>query len=135
MLNSIFDSTTVPILEQVAKFAQTRHGILAGNIANLDTPGYHVRDLDHGAFQARLRSEIETRDAQAGSLSAEFGSSSSGMASAASSLEDILYHDDSTGGLEQQVTAIAKNQLEHNLALAILSSQMRLLQAAISERA
>ena len=134
MLNSIFDSTTVPILEQVAKFAQTRHGILAGNIANLDTPGYHVRDLDHGAFQARLRSEIESRDAQAGSLSAEFGSSS-GMASAAGSLEDILYHDDSTGGLEQQVTAIAKNQLEHNLALAILSSQMRLLQAAISERA
>lgn len=135
MLNSIFESTTVPILEQVANFAQVRHGILAGNIANLDTPGYRVRDLDRSAFQARLRNAIETREAQAASLATQYSDSPNPVAGVAQELEDILYHDDSTGGLEQQVTAISKNQLEHNLALAILSSQMRLLQTAISERA
>jgi flagellar basal body rod protein FlgB len=38
-------------------------------------------------------------------------------------------------GIEQQVAEMAKNQTRHNLALAILGSQFRLLQAAISERA
>jgi hypothetical protein len=30
---------------------------------------------------------------------------------------------------------VAKNELQHNMAISIMSSQFRLLQAAISERA
>jgi flagellar basal-body rod protein FlgB len=45
-----------------------------------------------------------------------------------------LYHDESSGNLETQVAAISKNQLQHNLALSIMTSQFRLLQAAISEK-
>ena len=47
----------------------------------------------------------------------------------------ILYHDDSDIGLEQQVLELSKNQFEHNMAIAIMNSQFRLLQAAITERA
>jgi flagellar basal body rod protein FlgB len=36
--------------------------------------------------------------------------------------------------MEQQVTEIAKNQFMYNLAVAIMNSQFRLLQTAISER-
>ena len=45
MYEKIFGSTSIPILEQVVNFAEARHHVLAGNIANLDTPGYRVRDL------------------------------------------------------------------------------------------
>ena len=40
-------------------FAQARHQVLAGNIANLDTPGYRVRDLSVENFQQRLKEVIE----------------------------------------------------------------------------
>jgi len=61
MLSSLFDSSTIPVLEQVVNFTQARHGILAGNIANLDTPGYKTRDLSPVEFQNRLKEAIETR--------------------------------------------------------------------------
>lgn len=137
MMNNMFNATTIPVLEQVVNFAQTRHGILAGNIANLDTPGYRVRDLSPEMFESRLKQAIEDRNQQSVPVSENqvVPSSRDPVAQLGGSLEDILYHDDSTGSLEKQVAAVSKNQIQHNLALTILSSQFRLLQTAISERA
>ena len=140
MLDRMLDSTSLPVLEQVVQFTQARHGVLAGNIANIDTPGYRARDLSTAAFESRLREAIDDRDrgsANSGiadSASGTMTASSNPIARAGRSLEDLLYHDDSTGSLEMQATAIAKNQMQHNLAVSLLSSQLRLLQAAISER-
>jgi flagellar basal body rod protein FlgB len=36
--------------------------------------------------------------------------------------------------MEQQIAELSKNQMQHNLAVNLLASQFRLLQAAISER-
>ena len=36
--------------------------------------------------------------------------------------------------MEHQVTEMVKNQMQHNLALSIMTSQFRLLQTAISGR-
>ena len=47
----IFNQTTIPALEQTMMFAQRRHELLAGNVANIDTPDYRSRDLDLGDFQ------------------------------------------------------------------------------------
>lgn len=137
MINNMFSATTIPVLEQVVNFAQTRHGILAGNIANLDTPGYRARDLSPEMFESRLKQALEDRDQQSIPISESqiVPSSRDPVAQVGKSLEDILYHDDSTGSLEKQVAAVSENQIQHNLALQILSSQFRLLQAAITERA
>src|SRR4029079_7600718 len=61
MLSSMFQSSSIPVLEQVVNFTEARHGVLAGNIANLDTPGYKTRDLSPALFQQRLKEAIETR--------------------------------------------------------------------------
>ena len=50
----IFQSTTIPALEQSMAFAQRRHELLAGNVANIDTPGYRQKDLDETHFQTAL---------------------------------------------------------------------------------
>ena len=148
MSQSIFDSTTIPVLEQVIQFAQARHHVLAGNIANLDTPGYRVRDLSVEDFQERLREAIDARHRTRGAGLAERfvspgemgypGRPAPGrevtMAEVARDAETILYHDDSNVGIEHQVTEMVKNQMQHNLALTIMTSQFRLLEAAISER-
>lgn len=136
MIGGLLNSTTVPVLEQVVNFAQTRHAVLAGNIANLDVPGYKVRDLSPDAFAVRLKTALAERDRRAAepALVSTGPALGSPLADVGHELEDLLYHDQSTGSLELQVMAVAKNQGQHNLALSILASQFRLLQAAISER-
>ena len=62
MFASLFQSSTLPVLEQVVGFTQARHGVLAGNIANLDTPGYLTRDLSPEKFQEKLKDALKTRD-------------------------------------------------------------------------
>ena len=140
MIPSLFDGTTIPVLEQVVNFSQARQNVLASNIANLDTPGYRTRDLSPELFQKRLRDALVQRDRHpervAGLDGALAGASSrrNSLSDAGKNLAGILRHDDSNVAVEQQVAAAAKNQLQHNLAVTIMSSQFRLLQTAISER-
>lgn len=133
----LFNASTIPALEQVVGFTQARHSVLAGNIANLDTPGYRVRDLSPELFASRLQEALAARKSGAPSGQPANGMSryQDPLSAAGHNLEDLLYHDDSTGSLEKQIAAISKNQMQHNLALSIMTSQFRLLQAAISERA
>jgi len=55
----MFDSTSLPALEQTAIFTQRRHELLAGNLANLDTPDYRARDLQVDRFQQALADSID----------------------------------------------------------------------------
>lgn len=55
----MFNSTSLPALEQTAIFTQRRHELLAGNLANLDTPDYRAKDLQVSEFQAALADSIE----------------------------------------------------------------------------
>lgn len=136
MISGLFDSTSVPLLEQVVNFSQARHNVLAGNIANIDTPGYQTRDLSPDLFQEKLRDALETRDELRRSQGLR-GASPRGvdpLADVSRNLKSILRHDGVNVSIEGQVTEIAKNQVQHNLALAIMNSQFRLLNSAISER-
>ena len=137
MLSGIFQSTTIPVLQEVVSFSQARHGILAGNIANLDTPGYKVRDLSVEDFQARLQMAIERRHQPPAPRSPGEPDDEEDLtlAQISKNPKSILYHDKSNVGLEYQVTEMVKNQLQHNMALSLMRSQFRLLQTAISGRA
>ena len=150
MIPALFSGTAIPVLQQVASFTESRPHVLAGNLANFDTPGYLVRDLSERGFEARLRSAISRRDNELQARARGAGLSipvSPGFAEPASAfapgslqhvnhnLEDLLHHDGSNVGIEQQVAEITKNQLRHNLALTIMNAQFRTLEAAISERA
>jgi len=47
-----------PLMQRLSRFLDTtaqRSGIIATNIANIDTPGYHARDLD---FRSQLASQL-----------------------------------------------------------------------------
>ena len=136
MLSSMFQSSTIPILQEVVSFAQARHTVLAGNIANLDTPGYKVRDLSVEDFQERLRAAIQDRHSppEPRSPGEPSGRDGTNLAEISKNPKTILHHDQSNVGVEYQVTEMVKNQLQHNLALSLMTSQLRLLQTAISGR-
>jgi flagellar basal-body rod protein FlgB len=137
MSSGLFQSTTIPILEQMVSFSQSRHTVLAGNLANLHTPGYKARDLSVEEFQNRLKQAIEARDKQPAAQSpGDLTASWTDLAAQATeNPKSILFHDQSDNAVELQVSEMVKNQLQHNLALSILTSQFRLLQVAVSERA
>jgi flagellar basal-body rod protein FlgB len=143
----MFNSGSLPLLEQVVNFTEARHGVLAGNIANLDTPGYRARDLSPEDFQDRLKDAIDERRQAAASRSSypypqpETAASrtttargENRMATVGDSVKGMLRHDDNNTSLEEQISEIAKNQAQHNLALSLMTAQFRLLRSAITER-
>ncbi|NQU22752.1 MAG: flagellar basal body rod protein FlgB [Candidatus Nealsonbacteria bacterium] len=146
MFSSMFQSSTIPLLEEVVTFSQSRHKVLAANIANLDTPGYEVRDLSVEDFQERLREAVAERrrppihPSLAGVAEGYLSPGEIGgrdrplMAEISEDPKTILYHDKSNVGIEYQVTEMVKNQGRHNLALTLMSNQFQLLQTAISGR-
>ena len=130
----MFNSTTIPTLQQVIQFTEARHGVLAGNVANWGTPGYRVRDLSVETFQNRLKEAlVEEQDAVV-SLSEWAAGPQDSMRQVRESMEHVLHHDGSNVSLEHQVAEISKNQYMHNVAVAIRRSQFQLLQAAVGER-
>jgi flagellar basal-body rod protein FlgB len=148
MLTGLFQSSTIPILQEVVSFSQARHAVLAGNIANLDTPGYQARDLSLEDFQARLKEAIEDRDqpppasgypvSPGGTVSpgetlspGESGFAQPLMAEVARSSRSILRHDMGNVDMESQVTEMVKNEMQYNTALTILTDQFKQLQTAI----
>lgn len=149
MINSLFDSSTLPVLEQVVNFTEARHGVLAGNIANLDTPGYRCQDLSPAEFEKQLKEAVEARRRPKVASPGEsldpawardevVGSSTGAidqLKAVAANAQGMLRHDDNNASLEEQITEIAKNQSQHNMALSLMRAQFSLLRAAITERA
>jgi flagellar basal-body rod protein FlgB len=146
MLPSLFSASTIPVLEQVVNFSEARHNVLAGNIANMDTPGYKAVDLSPVKFQAQLKAAVESQHYQsqapadgvnlAGVITTTtFSGGETGFDDVRESMHSLTYLDDSDVDMERQVAELTKNQVQHNLALTIMTSQFRQLQAAISERA
>ncbi|MBI2481508.1 MAG: flagellar basal body rod protein FlgB [Planctomycetia bacterium] len=133
---NIFESTTIPVLQEVIGFAQARHEVLVGNVANADSPGYGVRDLSVDTFQQRLRDAIDKQHEQGAILSPGEISKQrdTAMQEVRETTRNILYHDGTDVSMEHQVLEISKNQYMHNMAITIMGTQFRMLQTAISER-
>ncbi len=136
MLPGLFQSTNIPALAESVNFAQARHNVLAGNVANANTPGYRVRDLSVETFQQKLKAAIEMSETKGEPISPGIRRSTTGdpIRDVRSELTNILYHDDTNMDMEKQVTEISKNQFLHSFALTVMNDQFQLLQAAISER-
>ena len=136
MLPNLFSSTTIPALSEVLNFAQARHTVLAGNISNVNTPGYRLRDLSPTAFQEQLKAALESSRRSERPLSPGITNAGSGspLRQVRGSLENLVYHDDTNIDLEKQVAEMAKNHLLHNFALTVMTDQFQMLQTAISER-
>jgi flagellar basal-body rod protein FlgB len=136
MLASLFNSTSIPALAEVVNFAQARQTVLAGNVANVNTPGYRLRDLSQPAFQQKLSEAIASGRKNSAPMTPGISTSQPGdpMREVRSSLENLIYHDDTNIDLEKQVAEMTKNHLLHNFALTVMTDQFQLLQTAISER-
>lgn len=121
-INNIFQNTSVSALDKVIQFTENRQKVLAENIANIDTPGYKIRDLDAGKFRSDLKDAIENK---------------SQIAPSESKIDYdqyLLFHDGNNRSIEKQMSLATKNALLHNVSVELLRSRYNLLERAISLR-
>lgn len=145
MANPIGEMSTISILEQIAKFAERRQQVLAGNIANIDTPGYRMRDLPIDKFEAALKEAIENR-AVASSGSSEGVAADSTkpkiedfftddlFRAEVATPKNLTFQDANNRSIEHQTMEMTKNAMMQAFAIELLSSQYRILETVISER-
>jgi flagellar basal-body rod protein FlgB len=145
MLNNLLETSPIRFLEQAAVFGERRHEVLTGNIANIDTPGYKMRDLPVEAFEQALKSAIEnSRRAASGGpeslsllnmpeSSVESFPQELFLATEAAS-QNITFQDGNNRGVEHENMELLKNFMKHTFAIEVMNSQMSQLHAVISER-
>ncbi len=122
---------TLPALEKLVTFAESRHRMIAENIANIDTPGYKTKHLDGKAFQKALG---EAMDRRGGDHQAPFEMKSSRQIRRRSDgsiefrpttepTENILFHDGTNVRIEHQMALLAENGMMYQLATQLLGGR------------
>ena len=100
-------------IERYMDLLSARQRVVASNIANADTPGYHTQDID---FQAELQSQ---------------------MAGARPNTLEVSHlpskNDGNNVDLDREARLLAENALRFNLASNLVRSHIRIVKEAIQE--
>jgi flagellar basal-body rod protein FlgB len=116
-----------PELQQMLRFTEARHRLIAQNVANVDVPGYKQKDLSLEKFQQVLaeRSAVASGSAPGSVLFDDLG------VDVENPQHGILFHDGQTRSMEQLMSDLAKNALMHNVVIELLRQQTQQMQSAI----
>jgi flagellar basal-body rod protein FlgB len=116
---SLFDSTQIA-LETALRGSSMRQELLTNNLANINTPGYQRQDLD---FHAALQS------AQAA------GASPADVSFRPTTDPARTVRADGSGlDAEQESAALAKNTLEYQALVQVMSARATIMQTAMGVR-
>ena len=116
------------VLERLMQMTRMRHGILASNIANSDTPGYRARDVN---FKTELKGQslkLQTTD------SAHMAAPKAG----AGVQQEILlrprepWADGNNVEVDVEVARMTENSLLYEASVRLLSIKMKMFRNAIT---
>jgi len=110
-----------PVMASLARFLDLsvfRSGLILSNMANIDTPGYHTRDIN-------FRQELEKA---AGNLE------SVAFSPATHPVRGLIKRPDGNNvNLERESMLLADTQLRFNTCVQLLRDRFRMLSSAIHE--
>lgn len=144
-LRDLSSSGAMPAAEMLLKFAGQRQKIIANNIANIDTPGFQMKDANPQAFQKMLGDAIDGRRRKTGGgfgqlewkETAEIkrlGRSNDFVLKPSNGGGGILHHDRNDRDLERLMQDMVENATAYRVAADLLRGQRNQLQNAISQR-
>jgi len=114
---SWIDSNLLNQIEGFLHLASYREALVANNIANLDTPKYHTRDVD---FEAELR---KAQMEPPGSFEPQVRE-----------VRGLLERPDGNNvDMDREGMLLAQSQLMYKLGVQLLRDQFKTLQSAINE--
>ncbi len=140
-MTGIFSRQAGGLAEKVATFTEARHQVLAHNIANIDTPGYKVRDLPVAEFREMLADAVEKSRKTGGPLRLRSTRHITVEADGRLTFEPIerrdanlLFHDGGNRSVEQEMSEAVKNTVLHRVAVEVMRKQRETLETAIRGR-
>lgn len=115
---SWLNSADLRVLERFLDVASMRQTLVSTNIANVDTPGYHTRDVDfHGELERAMNDETPDQ-----------------MSPYVLPVPGLLARPDGNNvNVERESMLLAQVQLQFKAATAILRSQFAEIHSAIHE--
>ncbi len=129
---SMIDTPLLRGLERVLDRSALRHQVIATNLANVDTPGYHTRDLRQFAGEIDQAMAFDEPS---------FGETSSGeppftghsFTPVAYEIRGLLERPDGNNvSVERESLLLAQNQLRFEVAVQFLKAEFHRLSSAIS---
>lgn len=128
--------TSIDRHAQALSLLAHRQKVLAGNIANADTPGFHARDFDFSSALSAARGEGGgLRASHAGHL----GAGGTRPGESVVSTVDLQWRrpdqaalDGNSVDLDQERAAFADNALRYEATLRFITSDVRTLLSAIT---
>jgi flagellar basal-body rod protein FlgB len=104
-------------LERVLDLSASRHQIIAANLANIDTPGYHTRDVRE--FAGEMEQAMDGERPSFTPVAHEIGG--------------LLERPDGNNvSVERESLLLAQNQLRFTVAVAFLKSEFHSMSSAIN---
>jgi flagellar basal-body rod protein FlgB len=116
---NLIDSPNLELAGRFLNLAAYRQTLIAGNIANIDTPGYHTQDID-------FRREMH-RSLQAGNAAFE---------PTPSSVPGLMQRPDGNDvSIDRESMALAESQLQFRLGVEAVRHEFRMISTAVHEGA
>jgi flagellar basal-body rod protein FlgB len=126
---------TQQLLSLSMRLRSMRHEVLAGNIANADTPGYRAKDLDFSAaLKAAVAPELQAgADARLQLIAARPAQTAPLPESLIREQDTEGKFDDNSVDLDRQIASLVENSLSYETSLTLLGRTLANLRYAISE--
>ena len=154
MLDQVLNSKALPLLEKMAAFSERRQQVLAGNIANIDTPSYKMRDLPVQEFQQALRDAVQLQENLSDPVSRQSLAMPVTLQEAKSvdaqlqelfprslfqareaTPQNLTFQDANNRSVESQMMQMTKNSMMQQFAIEVMMAQLNQLLTVVSERA
>ena len=122
-------SNTITSLEKAVSQSTAKQRIISNNIANVDTPNYKAQEVQ---FNTALTNEMRKLEAyKTNSRHLEFGGSNSTGYRVITKNNTSYNHNGNNVDIDQEMTEMAKNQIQYNALIERLSGKFNSLKTVI----
>jgi flagellar basal-body rod protein FlgB len=110
--------STMQLIEGYLKVTDDRQQMIAGNMANIDTPGYHTKDID---FQAAMKQVVNN-------------SGAAQLEPASRELDGLPERPDGNNvNIDRESLMLSQTQLQYQMGVQLIKSEFHTLLTAIKE--
>jgi flagellar basal-body rod protein FlgB len=131
--NFLFDQTGVPGFQKYLDLSSFRHKLVAGNIANVATPGFRSQDID---FQAEYEKATKTGNHLAGMLTDQAHIPLGRAESRTPEVQkaNVTGADMNSVDIDAEISNLAQNELRFTIAAKLLQIKFSGLKKAITSK-
>ena len=120
-MSNLIDSDQTKLLGKFLDLNVYRQGLVSANIANIDTPGYHTKDIDFkGELKRSMNSAVDDAPLAFGPSIKE--------------VPDLTTRPDGNNvSLDRESMMLAQTQLQFKLGVALMKEQFKQVSMAIND--